>query len=188
MGLRRWTRLCRRLFFDAEYYQFFHDRFRLPDGQEGDYYYLDIPGSSMVVPLLSDGRMLLVRQYRYLMDRHSVEFPAGGMRSQTDPLKNAEKELAEETGFVAGRWTELGSFAPYNGASNEMCHVFLAEQLTRARGDDAQPEATEEFELLRLRPSEVAAMIDDGRIWDGQTVVSFHYWQAAGPAPSSNSQ
>lgn len=178
MALKRWTRLSHEPFFEAPYYRFSHDRFRLPDGREGEYYYLDIPGSSMVVPRLPDGRILLVRQYRYLLDRESLELPAGGMRSETDPLENARKELREETGYIAGRWQKLGAFAPYNGACNELCHVYLAEELQREGA--ARPEATEEFELVRLRPAELAAAIASGEVWDGQTIVAFHYLQALG--------
>ena len=75
----KWQQISRETLFDNPYYRISHDRYRRPDGEIGDYYYVDIPGSTMVVPALADGRLVLVRQYRYLMARPSLEFPAGGL-------------------------------------------------------------------------------------------------------------
>ncbi len=170
----KWQRLSKEPFFQAPYYLFSHDRYRLPDGTAGDYYYLDIPGASMTVPLLDPRTLVMVRQYRYLMQRGSLEFPAGGMRGVTDPLENARKELAEEAGYAADRWRALGTFAPYNGASNEMCHVYLASDLRPA---PPAPGPTEEFEILRVPLQEVPALIRGGEIWDGQTITAFTLYE-----------
>jgi ADP-ribose pyrophosphatase len=170
-----WQRLSRRLFFRSPYYDFCHDRYRLPGGRTGDYYYIDIPGSSMIVPVLEGDDLVLVRQYRYLMGRMSLEFPAGGMKQDPDPLANARRELREETGFEAARWEKLGEFAPYNGASNELCHVFEAGGLVAAGSD---PEPTEELEVVRVPLAQMEARIAGGEIWDGETIVAFHLFQS----------
>ncbi len=172
---KKWERLSTAPFFDCPFYTFSHDRYRLPDGSVGDYYYLDIAGASMVVPLTDEGKLVMVRQYRYLMQRSSVEFPAGGMRlPDRDPVANAHKELREEAGLEADIMEEIGAFAPYNGASNETCHVYLARGLRRVR---PEPDPTEEMELLQLRPDDVARLIGRGEIWDGQTITSFYYFR-----------
>jgi len=174
MNPERWTRLSKETVFSCPYYRISHDRYRLPGGGVGDYHYVDIPGSTMIVPLLGDGTLILVAQHRYLVGKSSVEFPAGGMTPGIEPRANAEKELREEAGYVAGRWEKIGEFAPYNGVSNEMCHVFLARDLQPAR---AEPEPTEEFEILHLRPEEVRRKIEAGELWDGMTLASFRFFE-----------
>jgi len=164
-------RLSREAVFSCPYYRLSHDRYRLPDGGIGHYHYIDIPGSTMIVPRLEDGRLVLVSQHRYLMGRTSLEFPAGGIQEGVAPEENAARELREEAGLKAGAWTKLGEFAPYNGVSNEMCRVYLARDL---RTVGARPEPTEEFEIVRLPPEEVASRIATGELWDGMTIASFH--------------
>lgn len=170
-----WSQVSKETVLENPYYRVSRDRYRLPDGQIGDYHYVDIPGSTMVVPLLPDGTLVLVSQFRYLVRRTSVEFPAGGMKPGYDDLFNAQEELKEEAGYRAGRWDKIGEFAPYNGVSNEMCRVFLARDLESVR---PEPEPTEEFEILHLTPDEVRQRIDGGELWDGMTVASFHYFEA----------
>ena len=172
-GKAKWQQLSKEPFYSCPFYTFSHDRYRLPDGSTGDYYYLDIPGASMVVLLTEQGDLLLVRQYRYLMGRHSLEFPAGGMREPGDPRLNARNELEEEAGFAASDLREIGRCAPYNGASNELCHVYLA---TGLQAVNARPDPTEEMELISLSPDQVARLIRTGEIWDGQTISAFYYF------------
>lgn len=160
------------------------DEYRLPDGGVGQYTYVDIPGSTMVVPERADGRLVLVRQYRYLMARPSLEFPAGGLPVGRDPLDNARRELQEEAGLEALAWTKLGEFAPYNGVSNEMCHVYCASNL---REIATAPEPTEEIEVHVLSLDELHERVDRGEIWDGMTLASllvYESWKrrAVGPA------
>jgi ADP-ribose pyrophosphatase len=171
----KWTTLSRETLGANPYYAYCHDRYQLPGGDVGDYYYVSIPGSTMVVPLLSDGRLILVRQHRYLMGRSSVEFPAGGMKQGYAPLRMAQTELQEEAGYVADRWEEIGQFAPCNGLSNEMCHVFVASELSQV---DAAPEPTEELEVLTLTADALTHMVRMGEIWDGMTIVSFGMYEA----------
>ncbi|MBN1826291.1 MAG: NUDIX hydrolase [Candidatus Eisenbacteria bacterium] len=167
--MRRWTRLSRETLFTTPWCRFEHDRFRLPDGAEGDYYYVNSPGAVMVVALDDRDQAVLVRQYRYLLDRDSVEFPAGGLREGVEPLEQARRELEEEAGYRAGRWEELGSFASWNGVTNEVCRVFLARDLSPSEGT---PDPTEEFEVFHLAWREVLARAARGEIDDGMTLAS----------------
>ena len=170
MNCGKWTRLSKRTVFSCPYYDLSHDRYQLPGGEAGDYHYVDIPGSTMIVPQLEDGRLVLTRQHRYLMGRPSVEFPAGGLPPGVTPRENAARELREEAGYRATRWEKIGEFAPYNGVSNEICHLFTARELTAV---PAAPEPTEEFELLRLTRVEVDRLIVGGELWDGMTIAAF---------------
>jgi len=167
--MRRWTRLSNEVLFRSPYVSFEHDRFRLPDGEEGDYYYVRSPGAVMVVPVDDEGKVILVRQYRYLLDEDSLEFPAGGIKEGTDPLEQAKAELREEAGVDAAEWTRVGRFASWNGATNEICLVYLARGLTPAAAD---PDRTEEFERVRLGWDELLAMAASNELFDGMTLAS----------------
>jgi ADP-ribose pyrophosphatase len=167
--MRRWTRLSNRVLFRSPYVSFEHDRYRLPDGAEGDYYYVRSPGAVMVVPIDDAGRVVLVRQYRYLLDEDSLEFPAGGVKAGREPLDQARAELREEAGLDASIWIPLGRFASWNGATNEICLVFLARDLRPA---PAAPDATEEFEIVRVEWKVLLRMAETNEVFDGMTLAS----------------
>ncbi len=165
-----WETVSRDVSFTCPYWRMMHDRYRLPSGDVTDYFYVQTGGSTMIVPVDADGRVLLVRQYRYLLERMSDEFPAGGVPVGGDVDANAVRELREECGVEADELREVGAFAPYNGVADEMCHVYVARGL---RDVGSTPEATEQIEVVRYTPDEVAAAIDARTIWDGMTIAAF---------------
>ena len=83
------------------WWNYIHDVFEFADGKQGHYYYGRTNGMSIVVPILPDGRLVLVRQYRYLIDKYSIEFPGGGIQKFEAPSLVAARELREETGYIA---------------------------------------------------------------------------------------
>ena len=168
--LKRWIRRGTEVLYRNPWWTYKRDAFEIPGGVTGEYHYVHTNGSSMVVPVTDDGRVILVRQYRYLCDRESLEFPAGSVKDGHTYRQTAAEELAEETGFRAERLEEVGAFNPYNGVTDEMCRVYVA---TGLRPVEARPDETEEFERVALTPSEVEAMIDDGTIWDGMTLATW---------------
>jgi ADP-ribose pyrophosphatase len=146
------------------------DEYNLPSGKRGEYHFVHTPGSSMVVPVLPDGTLLLVNQYRYLLDRESIEFPCGSVKEGSNHDRTAWEELAEETGYSAKTLLQVGEFNPYNGVTDEMCRVYVARDLQFV---GANPDETEEFELVRLNPGELDRKIADGTIWDGMTIAAW---------------
>lgn len=177
MALKHWKKISEETIHESPWIEYKHDRFDFGDGREGNYYYLDSPGSSMVVPVTDDGRLLLVNQYRYLGSRESLEFACGNVRHRhpdgrvtiDDPLVAAKRELAEECG-VSGTLTHVGVYNPCNGFLKETAHVFLARSLAPAA---SQPDPEEEFEIVALTPEEFEAKIVSGEIWDGMTIVAW---------------
>lgn len=178
MALARWKTLRRNVVTTNPWWEYRHDVFSLPDGGQGDYHYVHTEGASMVLPLLDDGRLVLVRQYRYLCDRESLEFPCGGVKAGSNHLHTARQELAEEAGFDAAELTLLGEFNPYNGITDEICHVYLARKLTPVV---SYPDLTEEFERVPLRPQEIDRRIASGEIWDGMTLAAWTIARTAQP-------
>ena len=123
------------------------DGIKFPDGAEAMYAVVDSPDSAFVVPYFGNGDTMLVRQWRHAWDISSWEVPAGTLDENEDPLEGARRELAEETGLVAARYTDLGSV---HGAAflTGLAHLYLAEELTETR---RKPEAYEQdMEVLRL--------------------------------------
>jgi len=170
MPLQRWKRISEKTLHRNPWWTYKLDSFELSDGHQGEYHYVHTAGASLVIPVLSDGRLLLVRQYRYLCDRESLEFPCGGVKEGTGYRETAILELAEETGLKAESVEEVGEFNPYNGVTNEICKVFLARRL---RDVESRPDVTEEFEQVALAPEELESRIDSGEVWDGMTLAAW---------------
>lgn len=166
---RPFETLSRETRFTCPYWHLFHDRYRLPSGDVADYHFVHTGGSTMVVPVLPDGRLVLVRQFRYLVQRWSEEFPCGGVSRGVEPDENALKELREEAGLRPRDLERIGGFAPFNGVSDEICHVYLARGLEEIEAD---PEATEFITVVRRTVEEVEAAVESGEIWDGMTIAS----------------
>lgn len=123
------------------------DLIRFPDGAEALYSVVENPDSAFVVPYFANADTVLVRQWRHAWNLSSWEVPAGTFDGDEDPLECARRELAEETGLVAARYTSLGVV---HGAAflTGRAHLFLAENLTES---DRNPETYEQdMEMLRL--------------------------------------
>jgi len=147
MTLRPWKQKSETVVLRNPWWTYKRDEFELPSGKKGEYHYVHTNGSSMVIPVLGDGRMLAVKQYRYLCARESIEFPCGSVKDGSDHEQTARQELAEETGYSAGELRLAGEFNPYNGVTDEMCRVFVARDLRHVGGT---PDETEEFEEVPL--------------------------------------
>lgn len=124
-----------------------------------------------VVPVLPDGRIVLTLQHRYLQDKQSIEFPAGGLVNGESPSDAATRELREETGYDIEELSKVGTFEPSNGKNKNEAHVYIA-QLQEVQGDQLL-DSTEDIEILYRRPDEVEDMIRRGDIWDGPTLAAW---------------
>ena len=77
--LSRWKKLTSKIIYTNPWWTYTLDSFQIPDGVKGEYHYVHSEGSSMIVPVMEDGKIILVNQYRYLGERESIEFPCGGV-------------------------------------------------------------------------------------------------------------
>jgi 8-oxo-dGTP pyrophosphatase MutT (NUDIX family) len=140
-----------------------------PDGNLGLYGVVESTPSAFVIALSDADELLLVTQDRYPTGRPSVEVPAGNAAHE-DPLAAAQRELQEETGYVAASWTPLGVLEAMNGICTELQHVFLARELTHV-GTDAQAEdGITDVQWVPL--DEVLERVRSGAITDGQSLSS----------------
>jgi ADP-ribose pyrophosphatase len=171
MPLKTWKKISEAVLFRNLWWMYKKDEIELPNGKHGEYNYVHTNGSSMVVPVLSDGRIVFVKQYRYLNNRESLELPCGGVKDGHTYEETAKHELEEESGFAAQDLLRVGEFNPYNGITDELCRVFIARELT---GIPPKPDETEEFEIIFLVPEEVDTRITNGTIWDGMTIASWY--------------
>jgi ADP-ribose pyrophosphatase len=175
MPLKRWKKISEKQIFKNSWWSYKKDTTELPDGRRGEYHYVHTNGASMIIPVLGDGRIVLVKQYRYLNDAESLELPCGGVKEGHTYEQTARDELQEEGGFIAQSWALVGRFNPYNGVTDEICKVYVARDLTEVQ---PKPDETEEFERFFLTSQEIDRRIAGGDIWDGMTIAS---WTIARP-------
>ena len=148
------------------------DRVALPNGQEAVREYLTHPGAVAIVALLDDGRVLLERQYRYPIAKACIEIPAGKLDPNEDPLLCAQRELAEETGYTATKWSYIRRIHPVISYSTEFIDIYLAQGLVPG----ASHLDEEEFLDVFAAPLEqLITWVEEGEITDVKTTISA-YW------------
>jgi 8-oxo-dGTP pyrophosphatase MutT (NUDIX family) len=149
------------------------ERLLYNNGREYDLDFVRHPGAAAVVAMDGAGRVCLVRQYRHGVEDFLWEIPAGKLDPGEAPQACAVRELAEETGVQARRWTSLGRFLPAPGIFTEVIHLYLARDLTVGA---PSPDADEELEIQWLPIEEAAGMVLRGEWSDGKTGLAL--WRA----------
>jgi ADP-ribose pyrophosphatase len=130
-------------------------------------------GSAVMMAVDEKERVLLVRQYRLPADKYLWELPAGKLDPGEKPLQAAKRELIEETGYRARKWTKLASFFVSPGYVQERMTIFLAENLTAG---EATPMDDERIESRWFAKKQMSEMIRNGKIEDAKTMVGFLLW------------
>ena len=125
-------RVDRILKYKGSILDIYTDVIETPDGHRAEWDYIDHRGAAAVVPVLDDGRLLMVRQYRDALDRETIEIPAGGLNGWDEPTINAAaRELEEETGYRSDNLTKLVSVVTAVAFCNEVVDVYLATDLIK---------------------------------------------------------
>ena len=161
-----------RLFYQGRKFNFEVTRLRLPNKVEGDWECIRHPGGALAVPVTSEGKLILLRQYRFAAQGRLLEFPAGTIEVNEDPFSTIQREIEEETGYHANKWQKLGEFFLAPGYSDEIIYAFLAQDLQPLEKPPEQDD-DEDMETVFLTPEELETAILSGEPVDAKSVTSF---------------
>lgn len=149
-------------------FDIYSENVTLPNGVTLDMAVIRHPGAAAIVPVMADGRVLMLQQYRHAVGGFIWEIPAGTLDPGEDADACAARELTEETGYTADRIHKLATITPLPAYSDERIHLYLATGLSRAS------QCLDADELLFVHPVELSramAMIQDGTIQDAKTIT-----------------
>jgi len=165
-----WTTLTERTAYENPWIRVSHRDVLNPAGGPGIYGVVQFKNTAIgIVPLDDEGCTWLVGQYRYTLGRYSWEIPEGGGPLGTSLLESAQRELLEETGITARRWTPLLEMHLSNSVTDEYGVVYLAQDLAFG---ESRPEDTEQLHIRRVPFSEAFRMVMDGEITDALSMAA----------------
>lgn len=140
--------------------------------------YIHYANAAVILPILDDGSIVMIRNYRFAVNERLWELPAGMLEEAEDPAVGAARELLEETGYTAGRIEKIGSYCSAPGTSDEILHAFLATDLT---GGEQDLEDYERITVEVLPEQTIRKMIASGEIHDAKTISALAlYWLRKG--------
>lgn len=157
-----------RQIFKGRYLKVEQDEVQAPDGRIYTREYILHPGAAMMIPLLDNGNVVMVHQYRHAVKQVFLEFPAGKRDKGEETLLTAKRELLEEAGYEANDWRLLTTIHPVIGYSNEHIDLYLARNLTK-RGQ--QLDQGEFLELVEISPKELMQKVLAGEVSDVKTQI-----------------
>lgn len=149
------------------------DKVRLPDGKVSTREYIVHPGAVVVLAFLDNGSLLFERQFRYPLRRVFIELPAGKIDEGEAIIDTAQRELLEETGYLASDWEYLGVVHPCIGYSDERIEIFVARGLRLA--GEKRLDHNEFLEVIELTPAEAKSAVWSGQITDAKTIAAL-FW------------
>ena len=158
------------IIYDGKILKLNVDCVMLPDGKTAKREYINHSGGSAVL-YVEDGKVLLVKQFRYAYGKEIYEIPAGKLEKGEDPAVTAKRELEEETGYVAKNLKELFKLYPTPGYSDEIIHIYFAEDCLKSAKN---PDEDEFVECEFIEIEKVCKMIESGEICDAKTVAAIY--------------
>jgi len=170
-----WKRLSSSVVHRNKHWLVRQDDVIRPDGAKGPYQYIDRKDFASIVPLDSDGKLYLVRQWRYLFKSYSWEFPRGSRDKNEAVLESARRELQEETGLKARRWQRIGKSYLANSLVRQSFYTYIASDL---RLGSPNLEGSELGMIVKkFSVKQVEQMIERGMIKDSVTITSFYLFE-----------
>jgi 8-oxo-dGTP pyrophosphatase MutT (NUDIX family) len=163
-----WEMLSSREIYKNNWIRLREDQVKTPAGADGIYGVIETKPAIGIVPLNQELETYLVGQYRYTLNIYSWEIPEGGGNENEPILEGAMRELAEETGFTAAKWTSLGICHTSNSFTNETAYLFLAENLISG---EPKPDHTEKLQLRKLPFKSAWDMVLKGDITDAMSII-----------------
>lgn len=148
---------------------FCNDTVILPNNKKATREYIDHPGAVAIVPFINKTDIILVKQYRYPINKITYEIPAGKLDGKEPLIKCAKRELQEETGYTAKKIEKLISFWPSSAFSNETLHIYTATELTAGKNN---PDDDEFLMNYKVSLKQAYEMVKTGKIKDSKTVIA----------------
>lgn len=145
------------------------DRVMLQNGEHTLREVVEHPGGVTVIPIDEEGFVYCVRQFRYPMQEHLLEVPAGKLEKEEEPLQCAIRELSEETGITASEYTYLGKIYPSPGFCKEILYIYMARGLSFGK---PHPDLNEFLDIEKIHIDELVRLVMDDKISDAKTVVA----------------
>lgn len=171
MPERHWTLLGSRDVADYRIFRVRYDRYRFqPSSREHDFVVLETPPWVNVVPITTDGQVVLIRQYRHGIRATTLEIPGGVADPDELPEAAAARELREETGYVAERLRPLASLLPNPAVQDNYCHLFAAEGCRLLH--QQEPDPFESIEVRLYPVAEIPALIQRGEISHSMVIAA----------------
>ena len=164
--------LTHELVYQCFFMKLYEDKVLLPNGKTSQRIYIMHNSAAAVLPITKEGKIILVKQYRYPIRSESIEIPAGKKDYLGEDGKDcAMRELEEETGYASNDVTRLTDIHSCVGYSNEMIEIFIAKDCVKVE-NPAESDDDEFLEIMELEKEEVLKMISDGSISDAKTLVA----------------
>jgi 8-oxo-dGTP pyrophosphatase MutT (NUDIX family) len=164
-----WKTLSSKKVYENPWVSVREDKVINPSGGDGIYGVVSFKNKAIgIIPVDDEGYTYLVGQYRYTLNEYSWEIPEGGGPLNIEPLESAKRELKEETGFTAKKWTNLGRLHTSNSVTDEEGFIFLAQDLTAG---ESEPEETEELKIKRVHLKEAVEMVMRSEITDSLAII-----------------
>lgn len=151
------------------------DRVELPGGRTAYREVVEHPGAVCIAAVKEDQKIILVKQFRKPVEETLIELPAGKLEAGEDPEECAARELAEETGYRAGKMEHLISFYTSPGFSDEIMHLFLATDLSPG---ESNPDQDEMLQIVEVDLEKAVEMVLEGKIKDSKTAVGIFILKA----------
>lgn len=164
-----WKKLHAKDIYENDWIKLVEDRVLRPDGQEGIYGKVHMKNKAIgIVPIDDSMHTWLVGQYRYTLDEYSWEIPTGGGHDDESNLESARRELKEETGLAAVKWTEVLRIHTSNSITDEEGFVYLAQELTEG---EPNFDATEVLTIKKIPFSDAVTMVMQNQITDSLSIA-----------------
>lgn len=155
------------MMYDGRIIKVYKDNVELADGKKSFREVVRHSGGVVILAFKDEDTILLVKQYRYPIGETVLELPAGKLEKGEDPFEAAKRELEEETGYCANKWTDLGYINTSPGFSDEKLYLYLAQDLEYTH---CHPDEGEIIQAFEYKYDDVLKMIDNGEINDAKTI------------------
>ena len=168
------TKIASKVVYDGDFLDVRKDTVSLPNGREGDREWINHPGAVVIIPILPNGKIALIRQFRYAVGSEFIELPAGKLDSGEKPLECAKRELEEEIGYKSDNFEFIANIHPAIGFANEKMSLFLARGLVQTKHNR---DVDEFIDLMPTNLEEALELVWSNKITDVKTIIGILWFQ-----------